>query len=107
MVVTAAYDLQVRVEEGAHLACGAVELVFAAVPSVEDALGDRRAEQKGNLKGEGNSEEKRVDQRRPRGYDLTWTNMLNPLNCATAVSENDSAQRDSEDEHDGRDRSYQ
>eukprot|EP00964_Phaeocystis_antarctica_P117012 scaffold80865_cov65-Phaeocystis_antarctica.AAC.1 len=48
VVITAAHDLQVRVEEGAHIARGAVELVFGAVPGGEDALRDRWAEQKGD-----------------------------------------------------------
>eukprot|EP00964_Phaeocystis_antarctica_P043496 scaffold24963_cov62-Phaeocystis_antarctica.AAC.4 len=46
VVITAAHDLQVRDEESAHIARGAVELVPGAIPGVEDALGDRRAEQK-------------------------------------------------------------
>eukprot|EP00964_Phaeocystis_antarctica_P094555 scaffold61249_cov64-Phaeocystis_antarctica.AAC.2 len=41
----------VRVEEGAHVAC--VELILGAVPSVEDALGDRGAKKKGNKEVEG------------------------------------------------------
>eukprot|EP00964_Phaeocystis_antarctica_P112395 scaffold76565_cov61-Phaeocystis_antarctica.AAC.4 len=48
VVITAAHDLQVRVKEGAHIARGTVELVLGAIPGVEDALGDRRAEHKGD-----------------------------------------------------------
>eukprot|EP00964_Phaeocystis_antarctica_P127566 scaffold91223_cov69-Phaeocystis_antarctica.AAC.3 len=38
----------VCVEEGAHIARSAVELVLGAIPGVEDTLGDRRAEHKGD-----------------------------------------------------------
>eukprot|EP00964_Phaeocystis_antarctica_P025588 scaffold14406_cov69-Phaeocystis_antarctica.AAC.3 len=98
VIVTTTHDLQVRVEEGAHLACGAIELVFAAVPSVEDALGDRRAKHKGNEEIEGRRGRERVAQPAAARVETA---------AVAAVEEDDGAQRDGKEQHNGRYRAHE